>query len=928
MSKTLKELEVIIKASASPLKKEMKNAVAEANSGTKQIDKAIQGSSKKPLKLIDEKTESMLNNTKSMIKNIVRDVRSGELKDALVDPVKDYVKEAQVAAGIKVHTKDYKAICDDVQMAEKQLEKLKKKQKELEVAGVDKESAQWKRITEQVKAAELQVERYNSKKYYMSGTGKDVQMASGLANQSWLASGAAVASAVPLSIAAGMSTATMKVRELTASVGQAIGRIPLIGRLAKESAFIGRSAFNGMKAVMRTVSPVIKSAGGAFASLIKRFASGIPVIRRFTGESKKTNGSFGSGVKNVLKYAFGIRSLFVLFNRLRNAIKQGFQNLAQYDDKTNESLSLLSGSLTQLKNSLAVAFAPILNYITPALNDFIQLLVRAANTVGQFFSSLTGKQQAVQATSVTKDYASSLNNSTTSATNAAKANEKLKRSLMGFDQINKLDDKSSSGDTNSSNISFATTDVNENVSNFATSLKEAWNNADFTEVGKIVGAKINDSLGKLSWNSIKGKLRNIAKSISTFLNGFIEETDWKLVGNTVSQCITSALEFAYTAVTEFDWKQLGKTIIRFIKGIDWAEIAKQTFKLIGAAFGGLGAFIGGIIEEAVQSAKEYFSDKIEECGGDVVAGILKGIFDGIIGIGTWIKDNVFTPFIDGFKEAFGIQSHSTVMEEQGGSIIGGLLQGLKNNVQKVYDWFIDLPNKVKEAVGDLSVTIATKVASIKDRLSEAWASAKEWWNSKSALSAITTTVSSIRDKLNSAWTTAKSWWTNSKGSLSTVGVTVTDIKEKLKKAFENAKDWAKDNFKFQFRVTYTTTGLGVVKKAIVNALGLDGWPSFKFFAGGGFPAKGQMFIANEAGPEMIGTLDGRTAVANNNQITTGIAAAVYPAVYNAMIAAMRMMEGNEGQSIHVHVGDREITEYFVEYVKQQTKINGVNPVMI
>ena len=54
------------------------------------------------------------------------------------------------------------------------------------------------------------------------------------------------------------------------------------------------------------------------------------------------------------------------------------------------------------------------------------------------------------------------------------------------------------------------------------------------------------------------------------------------------------------------------------------------------------------------------------------------------------------------------------------------------------------------------------------------------------------------------------------------------------------------------------------------------------FASGGFPTPGQLFIANEPGnPEMIGSIGGRTAVANNGQITEAIATAVY----NAMVSA-------------------------------------------
>ena len=46
------------------------------------------------------------------------------------------------------------------------------------------------------------------------------------------------------------------------------------------------------------------------------------------------------------------------------------------------------------------------------------------------------------------------------------------------------------------------------------------------------------------------------------------------------------------------------------------------------------------------------------------------------------------------------------------------------------------------------------------------------------------------------------------------------------------------------------------------------------YASGGFPTTGQMFIARESGPEMVGTISGKTAVANNDQIVSGVASGV------------------------------------------------------
>ena len=72
------------------------------------------------------------------------------------------------------------------------------------------------------------------------------------------------------------------------------------------------------------------------------------------------------------------------------------------------------------------------------------------------------------------------------------------------------------------------------------------------------------------------------------------------------------------------------------------------------------------------------------------------------------------------------------------------------------------------------------------------------------------------------------------------------------------------------------------------------------YADGGFPVEGQLFLANEAGPEMVGTMGGHTAVANNDQIVEGIR----QGVYDAVVAANA--NGNSDVSVRVYLDSREI----------------------
>ena len=93
------------------------------------------------------------------------------------------------------------------------------------------------------------------------------------------------------------------------------------------------------------------------------------------------------------------------------------------------------------------------------------------------------------------------------------------------------------------------------------------------------------------------------------------------------------------------------------------------------------------------------------------------------------------------------------------------------------------------------------------------------------------------------------------------------------------------------------------------------------FATGGFPKEDGLFMANRG--ELVGQFsNGKTAVANNEQITTGIANAVYPAVYNAVSEAMRSNAGSNEPKIKVFVGDRELTDIVIDGVNDRFRRTG------
>jgi hypothetical protein len=96
--------------------------------------------------------------------------------------------------------------------------------------------------------------------------------------------------------------------------------------------------------------------------------------------------------------------------------------------------------------------------------------------------------------------------------------------------------------------------------------------------------------------------------------------------------------------------------------------------------------------------------------------------------------------------------------------------------------------------------------------------------------------------------------------------------------------------------------------------------NISWYAQGGFPEAGQLFVANEAGPELIGNIGNRTAVANKDQITTAIA----NATYQAMTRALAENNQNDGQPIIVNVGNEQLYKGMTNYRNQQSNMYGIN----
>ena len=233
-----------------------------------------------------------------------------------------------------------------------------------------------------------------------------------------------------------------------------------------------------------------------------------------------------------------------------------------------------------------------------------------------------------------------------------------------------------------------------------------------------------------------------------------------------------------------DWQSLGNGIADFIGGIDWSGVADQLFEGIGAALGGLLAFLRGLVEDAWDDVVKWWKDTAFEDGKFTMEGLLNGIWEKLKDIGTWIKEHIFQPFIDGFKNAFGIHSPSTVMAEQGGYIMDGLLNGVTDKLQSILDFFGDLKDKIVDKFSDLKDKLGDEFGKAREKVEEKFSDVGSWFGKRK--SDIQTGMKDVGDWLGAKFQTGR---TNVNKAFNDVGSWFTSRKNDIQNGTKDIDSW-------------------------------------------------------------------------------------------------------------------------------------------
>ena len=412
------------------------------------------------------------------------------------------------------------------------------------------------------------------------------------------------------------ATTEMKLKECGEEAARSSSKFSGLAESARRFAEkLKQSGITGMKqklhelwqALDKLMSKFMQLASGAIVGGLQKISSGIFGIHKSANKSTLS-------LKNLMKYAFGIRTLFALFNKIRSAATEGIQNLAQHDlltntGKVNQSLSELQSALTQLKNSFATAFAPILTTVSPILVSFINLISQAVTRVGMLIAALTGQKTFVKAIAVQENYAASLDKTANSAKKAAKA---LQGYLSPIDEINRYDDGSSSdsgtgsggGYTGpSAGDMFEEVPIESSLKGIADKIKELIQNEDWEGLGAYIADGINKGLQKIynviNWDNVGPEVTRFITAFTTTFNSLVNHINWDLMGRTLGAGVNTLVNSLNLLIGNggIDFNKIGSSIAKGLRGaireINWTSLGE----LLGNKFMISWRMLSGFVNE-------------------------------------------------------------------------------------------------------------------------------------------------------------------------------------------------------------------------------------------------------------------------------------------------------------------------------------------
>ena len=397
---------------------------------------------------------------------------------------------------------------------------------------------------------------------------------------------------------------------------------------------------------------------------------------------------------------------------------------------------------------------------------------------------------------------------------------------------------------------------------------------EFKGVGTVIAKAIGESIA----SGIA--LKEVVLTIGSFVLSGASVPALDVIGNAIIDAIDSFLVGAFgESVAMAIGDGLLITVAAGIGTLIGGPIGTFAGAVIGTildAFtseNSLGAQLGATIfnwnftKELIDAAcaafeNAAFAETFAEFGYWIVEGVMDGFLAALSFVGEPILD-LFLAVGNAICDIFGIHSPAENMKPYGEYILFGIIEGFKatfdNWTDSLNTWFDQYisPWFTVKKWSDLYDTMKNQMKTKWDETVQQWnTDVSDWWND-------------VTDRFSA------SRWISALSGIKTGFTTAFDAAfEGVKGLWNDFAEWLNEKLNFDI------DPIEIAGKQIFGGASIS-LGKIPTFATGGFPATGQMFVARESGPEMVGRIGNRTAVANNDQIVDAISKGVYMAMLSS-----------------------------------------------
>ena len=400
------------------------------------------------------------------------------------------------------------------------------------------------------------------------------------------------------------------------------------------------------------------------------------------------------------------------------------------------------------------------------------------------------------------------------------------------------------------------------------------------------------------------------------------------------------------------WNGLKSTIGSLMNFIGEVVITVVGSSLIGL-FNGLVGVLGGVVT-AMTGVVEIFTG---------FAQFLKGVFTGDLDLvkksfatfGSGIS-KIFSGVIDGLVKGFTGWVSGVIegVTNLGGTLLGTLIPNIVNGVATFFS--------------NLCADIAQFFTNAWNSICALWSTVGNWFNTK-VITPVDTFFSTLGTKIatsfTTSWTKVKAEWgvvtdwfeskiiapvqTAFESMCSSVGGFFVSLWDRIAGVFAGVGGWFQSNVvdainsAFRALVNGAISLLERMLNGIIRPLnnfigkvnsvlsivggGIStiSYVSIPRLANGGFVDEGQLFIAREAGAEMVGRIGRKTAVANNDQIVESVSQGVYEAVRRA--SSETNSSNSRPITVIVQMNGKELFRQMVDENNAAIRATGFSPLL-